>query len=252
MTNDNKLASHIASRRGHTSLLRPWLVRVLASVSLLTASACGSFNESALASTELTREQAQGLLASSMPTVQRRMTSRGYSCQPTAALYLNGVGPFSNSDGEVNKPLHQSRHDGQVLQQMEALQRAGIIGPISVEMRCATQSVNHCYRNYSAQNLVMQYDPSSNNGYRGAMARYTCVLPYADLGPPEITGVSNSTPTTAVATWRRPWTINQRAADVGRVVGGIMTCTGCPRAGQYDTGETRFTRFDHGWVVADL
>ena len=243
-----------------TSRRLPFLAALCVVAHAATLVACnknGGVSLPAALSTELTREQALPLLVAALPARQAQLQSREYACKASPSVFYASTGLGDGRDGEAFKPLHQSRWDGAILGQMEAMRAAGILGEITVTTGCMFPPTSNCRRTYQAPNLAMQYNPQSNNGYRGDRAQYTCVLPYADLGAPEITGVSNPTPTSAVVTWRRPWVVNERARQLAQTLGlparpGLLFCPGnfCPSPGQEMTGETRFTRFDNGWTVA--
>lgn len=223
-----------------------------------------AIKDASFMSSELNREQALPLLVAALPSAQAEILSRGYACQVSPSMFHastgvgDGTGLGDGRDGEVFKPLRYSTWDGAILAQMDAMHAAGIIGEITVSSGCIfPERRTHCTRTYSAPNLAMRYNPRSHNGRQGAGARYTCVLPYAELGPPEITGVSNTASTAAVVAWRRSWVVNEQARRVLETIPrgeALLLCPGCPRPGAEAeagmTGETRFVRFDSGWSVA--
>lgn len=200
-------------------------------------------------STELTRDEATRLLVSSAVPRTIFLASPRNACHPDGRFGVGNGAIVMPNDPEVQKPYGQSSYDVVNQPMLDQLVAAGLLSNVQAIGECTGNG--SCLRRtriYTGRyHAPMQIHPTLHSAEMGAARWHACAVPYASLGQPQVTGVSNTGPSTATVTWERPWTINAQAQAIRQMQPSFFNCNGCPSPGAGERGQARFQRFDDGW-----
>ncbi|MCB9610638.1 MAG: hypothetical protein H6716_28880 [Polyangiaceae bacterium] len=201
-------------------------------------------------STELTRDEATRLLWLSGTPETIFLVSPRDACHPDGRFGVGNGALVMPNDPEVQKPYGQSSYDVANRPMFDQLMAAGLLSNVQAIGEC-TGNGSSCLRRtriYTGRyHAPMQIHPTRHNARIGAARWHACAVPYASLGPAQVTGVSNTGPASATATWERPWIINTQAQTIRQMQPSFFDCHGCPSPGARARGQSRFQRFDDGW-----